>query len=651
MEEYIIDRPNYNGIKFYSVTDLSTSKNLNDSILIINSFDINKDYENINEILELFNIKKFFDYKITLTTWTEEEVQNYNSIVKEFSKAIGKFLSKINKNNLSDIYSKIDYVYIEDFWNVFQEYKVYKRISGAVLENVIFHNEYDLFIILRNKKLVNRYGINITNVLLKSKYTPEIIDSIFLSKSDNKHKIFLPEEFDKSNIEKILFDYIHSGNYNPNILDRIYTSPNNPKECPINDKLKLSAKKELQKYWENNENASRFYYEIQLCFDDIDAIYKTVIDKNSFKIIYDIKWFKENLDNPTLLNNFIYLFGVVDLNFRSCLVSLKSELNILEEHLTSSGKNSYVKGIDFEQKQAISILQATTYYEFLKEQNIYLENVIKWFFEDYLKYEFNIKSFFVNLSSENTSYLDKCKTISSEFDSILKQFRMYVTDGTIDRELFEISSEHLFVKDVPSLLNKKYVYAKSDNINYIMFLLFSTQSHLNITSKLKKHYKNCFELIKMQTVCYSDFYEFQLKSIDYLIENDLINKEDDILSLNLDKASILHDLYYNEVLCYWHNLLRAKIIDDWITSGDLISESSLFSKPEQDYIDFMLNKSKFSDGLDLRNKYIHGTYPNDPKLHKENYMRLLNIVILTIIKINEEFCIIDEIKTKKKVNL
>lgn len=67
--------------------------------------------------------------------------------------------------------------------------------------------------------------------------------------------------------------------------------------------------------------------------------------------------------------------------------------------------------------------------------------------------------------------------------------------------------------------------------------------------------------------------------------------------------------------------------------------NTLFSEPEQSYLNYMLNKSVYSDGKDLRNKYIHSTYPRDEETQKTDYIEFLKIMILVIVKINEEFCI------------
>ena len=75
-----------------------------------------------------------------------------------------------------------------------------------------------------------------------------------------------------------------------------------------------------------------------------------------------------------------------------------------------------------------------------------------------------------------------------------------------------------------------------------------------------------------------------------------------------------------------------------VTEGDISYTETLFSRPEQDYLNYVLNKSEFSNGLDLRNRYSHDTCSLDEKVQRQDYLELLKIMVLIIIKINEEFC-------------
>lgn len=50
-------------------------------------------------------------------------------------------------------------------------------------------------------------------------------------------------------------------------------------------------------------------------------------------------------------------------------------------------------------------------------------------------------------------------------------------------------------------------------------------------------------------------------------------------------------------------------------------------------------KKEYSNGLDLRNKYAHDTCPLDEKTQQYDYWELQKIMVLIILKINEELCL------------
>lgn len=224
-------------------------------------------------------------------------------------------------------------------------------------------------------------------------------------------------------------------------------------------------------------------------------------------------------------------------------------------------------------------------------------------------------------------------------DGIFKQFRMYVQDGEIDRELFEMSSEHIIFSQLPSFIKNKYAYVNNQQIQNEQFLLFSDQSSLRYTEKERGKYKSFYELLLNKKMKLSDFADFQKKDIKWLIEcGAIIIQENNFLTLNKSRTFLLKDLYDHDVICvqYYDQL------EDWIDLNELRITGSLFSEPEQDYLNYMLNKSAFSNGLDLRNKYSHSTYLSDEKIQLIDYIKLLKIMVLIVGKINEEFCLNDE---------
>lgn len=72
---------------------------------------------------------------------------------------------------------------------------------------------------------------------------------------------------------------------------------------------------------------------------------------------------------------------------------------------------------------------------------------------------------------------------------------MFVHDGSIDRELFEMSSEHIVLDKIPSLIENKYAYAITDEIEKEMFLLFSNQTIWESQKSEKEKHMTLFQLL------------------------------------------------------------------------------------------------------------------------------------------------------------
>lgn len=124
-----------------------------------------------------------------------------------------------------------------------------------------------------------------------------------------------------------------------------------------------------------------------------------------------------------------------------------------------------------------------------------MENIYKWFFEKYLKDEFSIDGFRMNIPSANTSYLEKCRMMLSEMDGILKQYNLYVEDGYVNQELFQMSSSHMKFSDCKSAVEEKYVYGMGDNFRIACHHMFSTQSHITYIERIKNSYDSFYELL------------------------------------------------------------------------------------------------------------------------------------------------------------
>lgn len=641
-------RPTYHGVCFYSPADLSVGHNLSKAQSILDTFDSSKNYTDVNEVLELYNITKFIKSETYFSSWTDEQIQLYISKCNSFLKICGSFFSKINDSNFINLWNSVCYHYCDSFLEALTKFKSIKNISSSSFCSFLNDPNTSLSQILRHQKLVRHFDSEITNFMRLSSQTAEILINYFMQ--DSSPSFYLPQGLSPFEYDQIFQTYLENqdSTQRPSYL-YLLSVWNSVPSCPISDKTKLHAKRAYKNFWNSSAKLQTCSHQACLhqCFQiscaDLNVPFKFEQPAPfHYHLIYDSNWLLENKDYPTILNNFIFVFEYFDLQFRSHLPLKQTKTDALERAFRTVGKNDYPINESFYREKAISSLQMSLYYDILQSMKIRIEDVFKWFFEEYLLNEFNASGFIFNSPSLNSSYLEKCRHICSEMDSVLKQFSMFVKNGEIDRELFELESSHIVFKNIPSFCTFKYAYKKSENIDRFSFFLFSNQSALGYIEGKETQYDTLFDLLCNETILFDNFLDWQKRSISYLVDNQiLLRNGNDEIQLNSKIVPILKDLYENEVLCLNYKKTYLTIINQLILNDYLEIQNTLFTVPEQKYMNYILNRSEFGNSLDLRNKYIHGTHSTDEKVQKNDYIELLKLMILIIVKINEEFCLRD----------
>lgn len=621
-------------IKFYSQSDLSSWYYLGKAQGILDEFDedayINSN--DINSIIELYNIKKYFDNEMLLNDWTEENIEKYKNIVSSFAGLIGRFLSSINDDNIENTLNNIYFEYKDDFWCLFDKYKLYRVVSKECFEQILSKHSENVISIIKYKNIVNKYDAEIATYLQSSDLTAKIIIQKYLVES--KQDYIMPTNFTKKDYDEALNRYIKSDICDIKYLELIFKS--SPSSLEINSLTKINAKNKYDKLCMEifeSENSTKSSFSVVIKYGDCFS--QTVKDKK-YCYVYDKKWFDNYADFPTILNNFKYLFDYWDENWRFNLVSKDNESGLFENLFLNKGDKWYFKNVSFEFKTMKSFSEIKSNYYYLKEKKIDLCDVIEWFFKIYLSQEFNADGFIFNAPSDGTSFLEKNKILLSELDGTLKQFKQFVENGSINRELFELFSEPMIISGIPSFINNKYAYANSDDIKCAINILFLKNNLNNFLCDTSEYDCLC-SLLLSQDIYEKELNENQLGFISLLEKMGVIINSNGVIKLHRTAVVLLEELYFSEVLCLSYLNENFDILEKWINNDDLKVESSLFSIPEQKYLNFMLNKNEFTNGPDLRNKYLHSNYPNDPNIQELEFFEILKIIILIIGKINEEF--------------
>lgn len=425
------------------------------------------------------------------------------------------------------------------------------------------------------------------------------------------------------------------------------------KQFPITDEIRLKAKRRYEAELENlSKTRISISHGIKLSFNsEQDEVKIDTYNNQEFAISYSTKWLLETLDYPSILNNFIYVFEFVDFPQMRCEhVNRISQSGVLERVLASKSSRVYPHNFAFNFKQRIALMQMHAYYDFLAKQNVQLENVIKWFFTEQIQSEFGCAEIRLSMPTSSSSYAEKCTSIITAFESVLKQYSIYVKNGNIDFELVGMSTTPVIFENIKSMVADKYVYGVGEDYKRLSFWLFSDQCMLSYIERIQKegrHYDCFIDLLLKEAIYLSDYQEGDRGAFENMASYDLISIDNDGRILLKDKVKlfILRDLFYNNVISQRHYPSDAKnAILDFIEKGIVETKSTLFSQPEIDYFNYLLNRAEYSNGLEIRNRYIHGIQQvNDNEdEHRHNYFTLLRLFVLLAIKINDDFCLREE---------
>lgn len=629
-------------VKFYSKYDMSVGLYIRRVANIIENFNAEIEITDINEIIELYNIQLFISNEIYPTHWDEQQRKNYTETANFFSKTIGIFFSEININLLDQFFEILEYDYRDDFWKLIEKYNVYQKVSHSMFIKLLSSEKFYLTQVLRCKKIVNYFSDEILSYMETNANSITILLNYFLVIPNNEdEKYYFPQKIFGVNMISILEKYISSPAPNSNYL-KLLSESKSINKVKLPSRLKLKAKRKYEEQIESSFSTSDgLKYSVEVRFsNEVEDTKEELINGREIKVLYSEKWINENLDFPTILNNFIHLFKFTDYQNRWEHVSRESELSFFEKIMGVKGKRDYPIGIVFNQKQILAQLQMLGYFNILEQYNVNLEEVIHWFFTNYLLEEFGIQDFCFNPSSPTGTYLEKCRNLTAEMESILKQFKIYCEDEKLDIELLNLTTEQTYIKDIPSLIPNKYIYPKGEDFKVIGRLLFSEQSDLYYIPQLSKEYSSLYELLKSEDISYDMFEDYQKKGVDWLKQRNIIDvdKENKIL-FNNRKLFLLNQLYEHEVIVENYFKKFQTIIEELIKMDIVEYSSTLLSRPEQEYYNYLFNEVDWSNGLIIRNKYSHGTQIRNDKENMYDYFILLRGIILIVIKINQELCI------------
>jgi hypothetical protein len=631
-------------VKFYGLNDYGTYFQVVRAAEIVEHYDASHTTCAISDILELYNAQLFAEADLFPNWYTDSQRATCRAVISELRKAVGKFFNAINEANVASVVVDVDYTYHVDLLQLLSRHKVYRRCAASVLLPVLDNAKIGIGEMLTDKNLVSAYDRELRVRLVSNPANAEHLIRKYLEKDVTRREVYLPSSFTPDDGRALLSNYLDSNNANPNFVELVSLARVNS-EMGLDAKIKLKAKRKHKQWTEDFfQHNGGIVTGCEVAISDGQAEPVEVSTDGAVgRLSYSRRWLEDSLDYPTILNNFLYLFEFTDRRMVLTLPSYHAQLGVFERFMRTTGTETYPIGAASWFKEYSSFLQTAMYDHFLRIKGIELESVIAWFFSDYLKDEFGAANFRFMPSSTASTYLEKCRHLFSEMESVVRQFSLYVENGELDTGLLAITSEQVRYKNIPSLMAGKYVYPSDDqNIRNILHLLFSDQSGLTyINDALKAD--NAARLLIGNRVAYDDFAEYQKGQIDYLIQRGVLrNTVERVEFASATQFHVLRDLFEAEAASYYRYPDAARAtIDDMVTKGWLVRRESLLTEPEASYFNYCLNQAEFSNGPDLRNRYVHGSHADvdDKDEHFRTYITALKLLVALVIKMNDDFCL------------
>lgn len=633
-------------VRFYGPNDLAANWHAPRVVELATSIDSTHAPTNITDVLELHNVQQYLEHGLLASSLSSEERDALIARIPQIRSVVARFFSGIDNSNVATLVTAIGFDYHEDLVHLLGRNKAFDRCDSALALPALRGAGVHLGEMLASETLVKAYDAEMRDELLALPQNAEHLARKYLEKG-SRASIHLPPSFSSIDARDLFERYIDSEEANLNYVRLIANARDNA-GAGINAKLRLRAErrsKELTAELFKLNPGSKTGCEIDVS-DSQEVPVEFEIDSSEgsiWRYTYSKRWLEETTDNASILNNLQHLFEFADQHALLTQPAYPAQFGAMERVVGVAGQDEYKISNYFRNLDYRSLLQTHLYLGFLKTQDIELERVISWFFEVYLVEEFGMDNFSFSASDAGTPYLHRVRHLFAEMESVANQFSLFVENRELDRDLLTMGADPIRYKEIPSLLDGKYLYATdSQEMSSVLHLLFSDQSRVSYIDEGLRD-RSAVGLILNNDVAYEDFHDYQKTGIDYLVSLGVLETAGNrVTFVNLDQLLVLSRVFSTQAASYFHLAASARTqADQMVLKGWLTRQSSLLTDAESDYFNYFLNRVGFSNGPNLRNRYLHGAqaHADSDQAHFNTYLVAIRLIAALVIKINDDLCL------------
>ena len=641
---------------YYSEDDLAIGLNLGSAVEVLNVFTPDKDYS-LEDLVELFHVNQIITKANKPNDWTKEMISAYNRRAELLKPTICNQLSAYPTDKLIDDYRQLSSVYKSSFWKIIDLYGL-KMLNENIVRTLIDQDIINLRYLLEVKKFAVKYN-KIAAEHLRS-HSKEAVEWILSEKAEihnsTYHHVYIPTSFTDNDKEVAVISYLKSEGPNLNYVNLLLDS----KAITLSPPTKLLAQ-EVQKRLNKDVLEEGVVVRTNWTFkissaDNIPPKTFKVIDGEPH-LIYSHKYIS-SLPSESVVPVLMRLLEFIDEYEMIELVNKVPTHFSLIDLAGFASKDAYNFYSESDLMNQLAVGKMTMFYKELKNEDRPLEHCLEIYYNK-LNSDFGYNNGKIDLPSEGTSFEEKVRTLTSEVEAIMRRFQAFVKYGFVNDELAD-AMDSMNIEEVGSLVKYKYVYQNFEadsTLLTIQRLLFSDQTMLDYVGKYKnKRLGNLYNLLQSgANVRKADYKLYHQEQVKYLLDKHILYENDDgfLHIVDSDLASFLYELYTKGSCFFWG---YTRSVKEWImqrtNEGELEIGSSLLSRPEQDWLSYYWDNSKFSNSLAIRNRYAHGRkYGANAQ---SDYITVLMITCILVVKIYQDLGVrklLKEMDEGKKDNM
>ena len=637
-------------VQFFSTNDMSISYHLQNAEEIIAKYHDGWRPMEVNDVIELYNIWLFVENDICSKDWNEETIQ---LIRKDFKGEVVRYFSVLKKDTWVDVFNQIEYGIRHFFWEIIDRFNIDGLLDLETLREAFKDKPYELHDLICQERLVSKHQQIVTTLLKENPHAAEWLLQEFVEEENlsNRPKLFFPKTLTLQEREEIVSRYLDNEQANLNYV-RLVVQAKKDANLKLSDPVRLKASR-LEKILND---------EVLETGSVIQRGYGVVFSDNPDK---PIRWTERDNNNnlthgysrqiveqcpdielPHYIRSvfeFLTPIGLIPFVFKI------SESNVVERVAGIHGKYSYQTNNVFRCHEAVSLLQIKALQKELSYEGKSIEGGLKLFYEQYLKNRYGYPSGKLTLADTSADWITKCRAIAPEIDAIAQRYNMFAKTGAVDEDLLQISSENVRITNARSASPIRYYAIKGqpEELYRLFYYFFSDQCMLNYVDPFKGNkFLSFHQLLVAQdgNICYANYQDYQRRDIDYLIKEGFLSKDENGM-LHVEKTveiGLLKLLYdYHCCPAQVFGAQTQKALDEMIQKDWLEPDEHLLSEEERNYFDYYLYNSKYTNSLALRNHYVHGSHVDaeQESVHRNAYNRLLILLILELLKIEEDLMV------------